>query len=374
MRIGLNALFLIPGKVGGTEIYVRNLVRSFAGLPHQFLLYVNREAAGTFDPLPANVTEVRVPLKAENRAMRIAYEQVQLPLRAHRDRVDVLHSLGYTGPLVATIPTVVTLHDLNYHFHPEDWTPAGLWANRALIPLVAKRATRVLTISQSSHDAIVDVLDVPPERVDIVYHGIDGNLSEPGASTRAAVRKQFGLAGDFILSVTASHPHKNLDGLLGAYERICARRDAPPLVVVGIRGRAHDEVMAAAARWKRGRVVVTGWIDGDVLSSLYREATVFAFASKYEGFGFPVLEAMSVGTPVVSSSATSLAELVGDAALTFSPTDTATIASSIERVLDDAALRATLIEKGRAQADRFKWAQCARETCAVYERSLMSRA
>ena len=119
--------------------------------------------------------------------------------------------------------------------------------------------------------------------------------------------------------------------------------------------------------------MITGWIDGDVLSALYREARVFVFASKYEGFGFPVLEAMSVGTPVATSNAASLPELVGDAAVTFSPASTSAIASAIERTLDDDTLRTRLVLDGYVRASSFTWEQCAAETIAVYERALTSR-
>ena len=361
MRIGLNALFLLPGGVGGTEMYVRRLVRALAAAApdDEFLLYVNLEAAGTFGELPSNVRELRCDLAATQRPLRIAYEQLRLPWLARRDGVDVLHSLGYTGPLVAHCPTVVTLHDLNYHFHPEDWAPAALWANRVLIPQVAKRSTRVLTISRSSQEAIRDVLGVES---DVVYHGVDGNIAEASANTRRAVRERFDLRGPYILSVTASHPHKNLAGLLEAYALMT---DPPPLVIVGIKGRDHARLEAASLR---GRIVVTGWVDDAILAALYREAHAFVFASKYEGFGFPVLEAMSLGVPVASSTATSLPELVGDAAVKFNPSRPQEIASAMQRIVEDEALRSALIDRGRERAKQFTWDRCARETLAVYRR------
>ncbi|MFN0253031.1 MAG: glycosyltransferase family 4 protein [Kofleriaceae bacterium] len=371
MRIGLNALFVIPGKVGGTEIYVRNLVRALGATTHEYSLYVGREAAGTFDPLPANVREVACSLDSESRPARIAYEQTRLALRARRDRLDLLHSLGYTAPLVLGCPSVVTLHDLNYHFHPEDWARAALYANRLLVPRCARRATRVLTISQSSRAAIRDVLGIPDTRIDVVYHGVDGNLARVHDDVRRAVRAKNQLDGDYLLSVTASHPHKNLDGLLAAYELACATWDRPPpLVVVGIRGRDHARVEGHRGR---GRVVVTGWVDDTELSALYREARLFVFASKYEGFGFPVLEAMSVGVPVASSNATSLPELVGDAAIMFDPTRREAIAEAMVRGCADQGLRERLITAGRARAAGFLWNRCAAETVAVYQRAVRDR-
>jgi glycosyltransferase involved in cell wall biosynthesis len=367
MRIGLNALFLIPGKVGGTEVYARNLVRalSTAAPLDELVLYVAREAAGSF-PSFANVREVVCDVDAESRPSRILYEQVRLPMLARRDRLDVLHSLGYTAPLACPCPSVVTLHDLNYKFHPEDWAPAALWANRILIPQVVRRATRVLTISNSSRDAIRDLLRAPADKIDVVYHGVDGNLAVTTDAHERAMRERFDLHGDYVLTVTASHPHKNLDGLLAAYAKLTS---PPPLVVVGIRGRAHGQLEDAAAR-SGGRVVITGWIENIELAALYRAARAFVFASKYEGFGFPVLEAMSVDVPVASSNATSLPELVGDAAELFDPTRPEEIASAMQRVISDEARRAELIERGRRRAAQFTWASCAQKTRDVYVRSM----
>ena len=366
MKIGLNALYLIPGKVGGTEVYARRLVQALAPLGHELVVYVAAEAAGVF--AASRVREVVCDVRAESRPARILFEQVRLPRLARRDGLDVLHSLGYTAPLRVPCANVVTVHDLNYHFHPEDWTRTGLLANRVLMPRVVRAATRVLTISQASRAALRDVLHVPDAKIDVVYHGVDGNLVErddPGIHAR------LGLTGPYVLTVTASHPHKNLDGLIAAYEQLCTGWDTPPpLVVVGIRGRAHEALETRAARLARGRVVVTGWVDDAALAALYRNARVFAFPSKYEGFGFPVLEAMSVGVPVASSTATSLAELVGDAAVTFDPERPAEIAAAIRRAYEDEPLRAQLIERGYAQAARFTWARCARETIDVYRRAL----
>jgi alpha-1,3-rhamnosyl/mannosyltransferase len=219
----------------------------------------------------------------------------------------------------------------------------------------------VLTISQSSRSAIRDVLRVPDTKIDVVYHGVDGNLDPADDDAIASMRARYDLPSSYLLTVTASHPHKNLDGLLAAYALLSS---PPPLVVVGIRGRDHGRLENAATR--DGRIVVTGWLEHTELAALYCGARAFVFASKYEGFGFPVLEAMSVGVPVASSNTTSLPELVSDAALLFDPNDPAALASAMQRTLEDNALRADLIHRGLERARQFRWDRCARETRAVY--------
>jgi glycosyltransferase involved in cell wall biosynthesis len=356
VRIGINALYLIPGEVGGTETYARRLVAHLPRPGDEIVLFSNAEAVDTWGALDVEV--VRCPVRARSRPARLVYEQTILPVQCRG--LDVLHSLGYTAPLVAPCPTVVTLHDLNYHFHPEDWSQAALWANRVLVPAVARASTRVLTISQSSADAIARVLGVERSRLDVVYHGVDGNVVDGGALPS-------GIAPGYLLSVTATHPHKNLDVLLAAYERLrAAWVDAPPLVLVGIAGRQHEEVARRAAR---GGVTMMGWVDDATLGALYRHAGAFVFPSRYEGFGFPVLEAMSAGVPVVSSNATSLPELYGDAALACDPDDVAGFATAMQRASTDRPLRESLIQRGRVRAATFTWARAAEQTRAVYERA-----
>ena len=355
MRIGINALYLIPGEVGGTERYARKLVEHL-GTRDEVVVFSNDEAGDTWT---GDARIVRCPVRARSRPARIAWEQTTLPRWARREGVDVLHSLGYTAPAFSPCASVVTIHDLNYHFHPEDWGLVGLWANRVLVPLAARRATRVLTVSDSSARAIREVLGVD---ADVVHHGVDGNLGDPGDA---------GLSPGFILSVTATHPHKNLDVLLSAYDALCARRAAPPLVLVGIAGRDHERIREKVA----GRpVVLLGWVDEARLAALYRAASMFVFASRYEGFGFPVLEAMSAGLPVVSSNATSLTELCGDAALLQDPDDVGGFTTAMSHILDDDTLRDTLVRRGRKRVEAFTWRRAADGTRAVYERAIAQTA
>jgi glycosyltransferase involved in cell wall biosynthesis len=368
VRIGINALFLIPGKVGGSETYLRSLVRALdAHGEHDFVLYVNREAAGTF--VLDRVREVRCPIDGENRVARLAYEQLVLPIHAARDRLELLHSPGYTGPLALPCASVVSILDLNYHFHPEDWSKAGLWANRLLIPLVARRATRILTISESSRRAIIDVLGVAAEKISVSLLGADDNLVAPAPAAETLAK--FQLDRPYIFTVTASHPHKNVDGLFRAYELACRDwADPPPLVVVGIRGRQQERLEAIVKSWSGGgRIVFPGWVDAPTLAALYASARVFAFASKYEGFGIPVLEAMTAGVPVVSSNRTSLPEVCGDAALLVDPDDLQSFGGALRRAWDDEALRATQIARGHARVREFTWQRTAEATLAAYTRA-----
>lgn len=373
MRIGINALYLIPGKVGGTESYLRNLLRHFqqCDSENEYLVYTNRENAGSFELTQPNFREVPCAIRASSRPARILWEQIMLPRYARRDRIDVLHSPGYTAPLGLGCPSVVTIHDLNYHFFPQDWGRAARWAHRLLIPRVARRATMILTVSHASKESLASVLGVTGSKIAVVHSGVDDNLVPVSEAVRLGTRQKHGLAGEYFLSVVASHPHKNLDGLLLAYDQLSAGwPELPPLVIAGLSGRHHQHIeRLVSSRRQPGRIVLTGWVPASELSALYREAALFVFPSLYEGFGFPVLEAMSVGVPVVSSNATSLPKLVGDAGVLVDAADPPAMATAIRHLWRDAELRREMARRGIARAACFTWRRAATETLAVYRRA-----
>jgi glycosyltransferase involved in cell wall biosynthesis len=222
----------------------------------------------------------------------------------------------------------------------------------------------------------MEVMRVPSDKIDVIYLGADGNLVETGADEERSIRAKYNLQGNFILSVTASHPHKNLDGLVRSYALATRNwENPPPLVIVGIKGKFQRELEnLVSSQHAQGRIIVTGWVTASELSALYRAATLFVFLSKYEGFGFPVLEAMTAGVPVISSSATSLPELVGDAGVLLNPDDEPAIAHMIQSVLADQSLRNDLIKRGFARVARFTWRQTAENTLASYGKAALGAA
>lgn len=368
MIIGINALYLLPGQVGGTEVYLRRLLRALQALDatNHYLVYTNAENRGTFELTAPNFREVPLGVRAESRVRRIISEQTLLPRRARLDGVDVLHSPGNTAPVCLHCASVTTLHDVGWHYFREDWSWAGWWANRLLIPPMNRRADAVITISESAKDEIMEVLGLAADHVRVIHHGVDGNLVDATADDAAAVTRRLGIEGDYILSVSGTHPHKNLDGLIRIYGGVLDEvEQAPALVLVGVRGthQARIEQLATAHRG-RGRIVLTGWIDDVALSALYRSARLFAFTSLYEGFGFPPLEAMSVGTPVVSSNATALAEIVGDGGILVDAKNEREVVNAIVRVLTDESLRQDLRGRGARRAAQFTWRQTAERTLA----------
>ncbi|NIN67292.1 MAG: glycosyltransferase [Anaerolineae bacterium] len=371
MRIGINALFMIPGGVGGSETYLRNLIEHLGRIDHtnEYVVFTNREASNTFGLGPGNLREIPCPVRAKFRSARVLYEQLLLPPQAKKHDVEVLHSPGYTAPGLAPCASVVTIYDLNFLRHPEAFSRLSALSLRILVPMAARSSDMIITLSKSSMRDIVGALGVPKDKVRVIYPAASVPLSERGGSTMNHLRASYGIHGRFILTVAASHPHKNLCRLVEAYHIL--RREYSvdhQLALVGLKGRDHSRLMNLIAELSlEDDVVVTGWIPGEHRALIYEAADVFVFPSLFEGFGIPVLEAMMHGVPVVSSDAPSLCEAAGDATIVIDPHNVGEMAAAIHDALMDPGLRASLVERGYSQAKKFSWNETARQTLAVYE-------
>ena len=368
MRVGLNALHLVPRETGGGELYVRRLVPALlgAGRDLELVVFAGDEGAPSLanEPWATDVELVHVPVRARSRTRRVLVEQAVLPRAARKARVDLLHNVQNTAPAIPRVPQVTTILDVVYKRHPE--THAGILAAGValLVPLAARRSRRILTLSEAAKDDIAHFLHVERERIDVTPLG-PGLADDVPPVAEDELRRRHDL-GDapIVLTVSAKRPHKNLERLLEAVALVDS--DPQPLLVAP----GYETVFEPELRKRAGeRARFLGWVDDDELESLYRAATCFVFPSLAEGFGLPVLEALVRGTPVACSRIGPLEEVAGEAALYFEPTDTEDMARAIELLLGDAGLRTRLAESGRERAKQFTWARTAEATIASYERA-----
>ncbi len=378
-QIGLNLLYLVPGEVGGSEIYAHQLVDALARVRPdvRFTVFCGREAGPALRRVgwPANVAIHVMPVHARNKPARVATEVFLLPGAAARAKVDLLHSLGTTSPpVVAGRPSVVTILDLIYEAYPTTFPTAARWGLKALVGPAARRADRVITISAAVGDDVHARLRVPRERIVPVLLG-HGMTVPDQVTPEAEVRARFGLGdGRIVLCVSAALAHKNLARLLEARARLDAAHDAARLVIAGRAALEHDALRADAARLGvADRVSFTGWIDDPDLEGLYAAASCCVYPSLYEGFGLPVLEAMARGVPLACSNATSLPEVAGDAAVLFDPHDTDAMAAAIGSLLADRRRAEALVARGRERAEAFTWERCAGGVFDVYQQVLQAR-
>jgi glycosyltransferase involved in cell wall biosynthesis len=356
--------------MSGLETYARELTTSLLEQRPDLRLtaFVNREAAadGTWSELVPTVT---IPVYGRRRSAWVRGEQLLLPRRAQRAGVDVLHSLASTAPGWGSFRRVVTIHDVIYRIHPDahGWRSLAL---RALIPFAARRSDRIIAPSHTTQHDLVRLLHIPAEKVDVVPNGI-GMAAAASWPSDEDVRRRYDLgAGPLLLTVSLKRPNKNLERLLDALALIPAER-RPLLVLAGHATPYQARLEERARRLGVGaQTRFLDWVPSEDLEALYRAATAFVFPSLYEGFGLPVLEAMTRGLPVACSDRGALAEVADDAALLFDPEQPRSIADAIERLLADASERDRLRDAGRANAARFSWSATAAKTISTYEAAL----
>ncbi len=359
-------------KNPGIGRYMKCLVEAVvAHAPeHEYLLIMPPNGEDLVTAPTANVEKISPALKYYS-----VREQIELPRILRRHKVDLLHSPHFLLPLVRPCPAVVTIHDVIYLACKQDMLSlAGRLYYRGMTKASVRLAERIVTDSEFSKSDIVRYLNADPAKIDVIYPGVDPEF-KPVTDTAQlqCVRAKFQIDSDYILYAGIYRLRKNHAGLLRAFRHFRANGGRAQLVIAGPMNEGEPELRRLAAELGIAEsVVLTGLVSDSDLAALYSGARVYACPSLYEGFGFTVLEAMACGTPVVSSSATSLSEVAGDAALYSDSRNSEEFARSLHRVFTDAALRSALVDKGKKNLHRFNWANTALETLAVYQHALQN--
>ena len=353
MRIGIDARKLHDFGIG---TYIRNLLRHLARMDHdtEFVVLARPDDCPAVSALGQNFRGV-----AETAANYSVAEQFRIPLALRRERVTLFHAPHYVLPPLVRCPSVVTIHDCIHLMFPQ-YLPSRLALTyaRGSIRLAARRATRILTVSESSKRDILRFVDVAAGKIDVIYNAYDERFGiEPREEDVVRVRERYQLHDEFVLYAGNVKPHKNLERLIVAFDLVRKRGlEHLKLVLIGddiskyaaLRRAVHSHQLHKYVRF-------LGYLPEETLAVMYRLAGVFVFPSLYEGFGLPPLEAMASGTPVVTSNVSSLPEVAGDAALLVDPYDPSAIADGIERVLCDERLRRDLRARGLVRARQFSW-------------------
>lgn len=369
-HIGLNAHLLnLSGnyRSAGINWYIYHLLQNLT--PSSDLTYTvflsEPRARDHFKHLA--VASSRLP--THKPSVRIFWEQFIQPIALRRAGIELLHALAFAGPVASSIPWLATVYDLSFVHFPQLFNRANriylTWAVRHAV----RQARRIIAISASTRRDLIELFGASPERVVVVYCGVDPAFTvarnEPAL---AELRARHNLPAKMILHVGTIEPRKNLARLIHAFARAKRAAHLPhQLVLVGARGWKYAEVDAAIEQaGVANDVRFAGYVPQDELPLWYQAAELFVYPSLYEGFGLPPLDAMASGVPVITSNAASLPEVVGEAALQIAPTDLDALTDAIVRVLTESNLRAQLIERGMRQAQKFSWAHAGQETMTVY--------
>ncbi len=353
----------------GIARYGWSLIQAYASDPGPFRFHVifgPGPLPGTFEP-PPHMTVERVAVAPYGVA-----EQLRMPAVLRRVRCDLNHTLTYTAPLAQRHPLVLSIFDLIHLRYPEEYSRIHPIYYRLVVRPLVRRARAVVTLSEASRRDLVALLGADPARVHVTPLAADPRFAPQPPEVVARLRAAHDLAAPYLLHLSNYRRHKNAEGIARAFAHLRKEGVGASLVLAG---NPPETFRAWLEREGLGDGVrVLGHVDDADLPALYAGARAFVFPSRCEGFGLPPLEAMACGTPAIVSNVSSLPEVVGNAALTVDPEDPGAIARAMAALLSNDALHADLSTRGRARAALFSWERVARETRAVYARTLGAEA
>jgi glycosyltransferase involved in cell wall biosynthesis len=377
MRIGLNAQ-IVSRANAGVATYASNVIRDLMLLEsrHEFYVFGSQEFLSDLDSPRVKLLPTSTRVKGSWR--RILWEQSVLPIKARRHGVEMMYYPDHTGPLIKkTCPVVITIHDLAYLAEPQTFAMKNRMYKSFAVRRSARLADKIIVVSEATKKECLRWLDIPESKLCVIYNGIDACFRRiEDHDTLETTRKKFALPKKFILFVGTLEPRKNVSGLIQAYAALKKKqRLEHDLVIVGGKGWLYSEIFATVHNLAlTNEVKFLGYVAQDDVVALYNLAEVFVYPSIYEGFGFPPLEAMACGCPVVTSNRSSLPEVVGDAAMLVDCRDPNALADGIYRVASDENCRSHLKEKGMERVKLFDWQKAARQILQVFDEVAMSSA
>ena len=372
LRIAIDARKLRDFGIG---TYVRNLLRHLSRVDHttEYVVLCRGTDCELVSELGENFRAV--PEYSPGYSVR---EQITVPRDLRREKVDLFHAPHYVLPPLTPCKSVVTIHDC-IHLRFPQYLPnrLGYAYARSSLWVATHRSNRILTVSEASKRDILEYFNVPPDKIHVIYNGIDERFGEPPPDEDVnRVRERYQLDGPFVLYAGNIKPHKNLGRLIAAFDILrhgSSEFEQVKLIIIGDEISKYAALRHAVHRHKLHKHVrFFGFVPTRTLAILYRLAAVFVFPSLYEGFGLPPLEAMASGTPVITSNVSSLPEVVGDAALLIDPLQPEEIADALRRVLSDSSLREDLSRRGLERARHFSWDDSIRRVHQIYGEVLAS--
>lgn len=379
-RIGIDVTPAVT-QGGGIGRYTRELVRALVKTNSQdereYVLFSAKQPPElpVPDPVPKgpNITYRQAPLN-HKWLYRLWYRlKIPAPVQLFTGQLDLFYSPDFVLPPVSgEIPTLLTVHDLSFVHFPDAFTPALVRYLNRVVPRSINQASHILADSQVTKDDLINIWTVPPQKITVLYSGVSQAFRPTIGEERISnVREKYGL-GDwpFLISVGTLQPRKNYEMLIQAFKPVAEKSDLR-LLIAGGKGWLFDQMLAGVeAQGLGNRVLFLGFVDDSDLPTLYSEATLFLFASLYEGFGLPLLEAMACGVPVITSNVSSLPEVAGEAAVQLPPDSPTLWTSTMLELLEDESWRTELVAAGFRRAQQFTWSKSARQLLTIIERTM----
>ena len=358
MRIAVNTRLLLKGKLEGMGWFsFETLKRMTRNHPeHEFIFIFDRPYSEDFI-FSDNITPVVIGPPARHPFLFYLWFDFQIPRILKKYKADLFLSPDGYLSLRTEVPQLAVIHDISFVHRPDDIPWLKNWYYNYFFPRFARKAKRIATVSNYSKTDIAKTFRVSAEKIDVVYDGCNEEFRPFSHEEQAIIRRKYTDGVPYFLFVGALHPRKNVAGLLKAFDAFKTKSDNPTkLLIVG--GEMH-KTGEISETWQKMQfkydVVFTGRVSQEELYGLFGAALALTFLPFFEGFGIPILEAMSAGVPVICSNTTSMPEVGGDAVLYVEPENVKQIASSMEKIASDSDLRSELIEKGFNQTMNFSW-------------------
>jgi glycosyltransferase involved in cell wall biosynthesis len=373
-RIGINAHLLSPKsgyRRAGIHQYIAQVLRHLPRLNErtQYLIYTRDNNA-----ISSQARNRIVPssLPTEQRLFRILWEQSVWPIQAAREEVDLLHSMAFVTPIFTKIPTIVTVYDLSFVHYPEKFPTSQRLYLQTQTARSVKQAQRVITISEATRQDLYRHFDVPLEKIEVVFPGVESHYKQIPQESLNAFRVENDLRKPFILHVGTLQPRKNIPVLLNAFAAL--KNQDVDLVLAGGKGWQYDQIFSQVKDLGLAdQVRFTGYVRDEELPFWYNAAKVLVFPSVYEGFGMPIIEAMACGTPVIAAHTSSIPEAGGEAALYFEPHDVEKLTQQLAEIFENDDLLLKMRQSGFMQARKFSWELAGSETVRIYAEVLADR-
>lgn len=371
MRIGLNLLYLLPGVVGGTETYAAGLIHALSEVytDDEFVIFINKETVDWPIPVKSNFSRVICPVDGSNRTQRYLFEQTRFPSFLRQYRIDLIHSLGYVGPINSPCPAVITIPDPNYIDLAQMMPIHRRLALRFVSTQAARTAKQIITISEFSKARLCQALKLPAKKIMVTH--LASRLEETANTNEnwLELRQRYGIQEPYIVAFGGGTVNKNIPQFIQAF---AALKNQYPhnLVLIGRLPPNIDLKTISQDISIENCIIPTGYVPRNHISALLHHADLFVLPSLYEGFGLPVLEAQQADVAIACSIAGSLPEVAGQGAAFFDPTSVEAITQTMIRCLSNADLQVELRRLGQENLKRFSWEKTAVETLAVYHQVL----
>ena len=364
MRIGIDCRTIQEKEPAGTAHYTKELVRALLNTDskNEYFLFFDQEKNIPKEFEQSNSKIIILP----SRSLPFISSHWQFSRALKKCRLDIFHAPANTLPIGYNDASILTIHDLAIYINPE-WFPNQTFSTKFLVPRSLAKAKKIIAVSESTKQDLQKIFRVPDDKIKVIYEGV--RTEEPNAEVKNKALEKFGLQEKrYFLFLGTIEPRKNLIALIAAYKILVQKNpETPLLVMAGGSGWKNEEIFEAIEKRGLGnKIKYLGYVSNEEKFALMKSALAFVYPSLYEGFGLPILEAMSLGAPVITSRISSIPEITANAALLIDPNNDGEITNALEKLWKDDGLRAELIAKGEARAKQFSWTKTAEQTLQKY--------